>query len=76
MGDGLHCFGIQFIHTVESLNRFQSLTHALALLGFHDRGEDVSWQRSLKTWFVTLMRTGRGWTPEPQFRKEAEKKSA
>src|SRR6185295_9877362 len=41
MGGGRHCFGIQFIHTVESLNRFVALTNALALLGFHDRVEQM-----------------------------------
>jgi hypothetical protein len=75
MDDGRHCFGIQFTHTVDSLTKFQQLTTSLSLLGFQDRGTAEPWQKSLKTWILTLVRTGRGWTPEPEFRK-GEKKSA
>jgi hypothetical protein len=74
MENDVHCFGIQFKHTADSLSKFQHLTTALGQLGFQDRGETLTWQKSLKSWLVTLMKTGRGLTPEPQFRKE--KKSA
>jgi hypothetical protein len=68
--EGRLFYGIRFDHTPETGRRMQRLTQALELLGFQDRTPMLPWFRSLVEWAVTLLRTGRGLTPELKFRRK------
>jgi hypothetical protein len=61
LGGGVFCYGIQFNHSPETRERFQNLTRALEILEFQIR---AAFTQSFFGWFVTLLKTGKGLTPQ------------
>jgi hypothetical protein len=66
-GGALH-YGLRFEHTQETERRFRNLTRGLQLLGFQDRSKRLPGFQSFREWFSTLLKTGRGLTPEARGR--------
>ena len=64
LGNGVYCYGIQFDHTSDSQKRFQNLTEALELLEFQQRTPGVPLLKSFTNWIATLLKTGKGFTPQ------------
>jgi Tfp pilus assembly protein PilZ len=59
-------YGVQFRHTAESYARFHQLIRGLSLIGIIDRDQAFKkpWYQGMRDWFVTLLKTGKGLTPE------------
>ncbi len=57
------CYGIQFAHQAESLERFQGLVSGLEAMGFRDRTRPASFWESFRDWLKTLLTSGKGLTP-------------
>jgi hypothetical protein len=64
IGNGVYCYGVQFNHNAETWKRFHNLTKALELLEFQERAAIPAPVMSLWGWFVTLLKTGKGITPQ------------
>jgi Tfp pilus assembly protein PilZ len=57
-------YGVQFVHTPETLQMIKKIVKGLSTMGVTPtRGTD--WADELKHWIMTLIRTGKGWVPDP-----------
>lgn len=56
--------GLQFLPDAEEAERLRNLVRGLKIIGFVERGGQVSWSEGLLSWLSTVLTTGKGLTPE------------
>ena len=64
LGNGVSCYGMQFIHSAESAKKFRGLTRGLEEIGFQERSGRKPMYQEFFDWLRTLLTTGRGWRPD------------
>jgi hypothetical protein len=66
-------FGVSFMHNEQSAAQFKGLARGLGMMGFPDRQERRPFLQSLREWGLRLVKTGKGFLPEPKFRGPIKK---
>ncbi len=69
---GARSYGIEFQHDRASAKRFKALIRALRDLGFPDRSGTRAWYQEFFSWLSTLLKTGKGLTPQIRHRGKAD----